>query len=189
LGAWACSERGRIVSPRFAGAGVGGRLSAFRKGAVKRRGVFARDDACVDVQCGLLALKGLKRPRRVKAGRAANEHNRLFKFAGAELRRYLVDAALVQQQDGRDYILANALSGSPANVLRMQLETKATHHGAEDISEGALPHGLRAGEVVDPALRAGRLQNAHPAHPMGQDGSRRLFTKRRPGQATGESVR
>ena len=32
LGAWACSERGlRMVSPWFAGAGVGGRLSAFQR--------------------------------------------------------------------------------------------------------------------------------------------------------------
>ena len=102
------------MSPRFAGAGVGGRLSAFQAGVVRWRGLFARDDACVDVQCGLLALKGLKRPRRVKAGRAANEHNRLFKFAGAELRRDLIDAPLVQQQDGGDYILANSLKRQPS---------------------------------------------------------------------------
>jgi hypothetical protein len=44
--------------------------------------------------------------------------------------RNFVDAALVQQQDGSNHILANALSRSPTNVLRMQLEAKAIRHVA-----------------------------------------------------------
>jgi hypothetical protein len=33
----------------------------------------------------------------------------------------------------------------------------------------AYRHGLRAAEVVDLRLGAGRLQNGHPAHPQGQE--------------------
>jgi hypothetical protein len=49
------------------------------------------------------------------------------------VRRDLVDAAFVQQEDGRNYILANSLSGSPANVLRMELDTETIRHSAETI--------------------------------------------------------
>lgn len=65
MGAGACSERGRIVSPRFAGAGVGGRLSAFQAGVVRWRGLFACDSVGLDefgrrrARRGPLALEGL----------------------------------------------------------------------------------------------------------------------------------
>jgi hypothetical protein len=127
------------VSPGFAGAGVGGRLSAFQTGRVKRRGLFARDSVRLNEfgrrrRRGPLALEGLQRPGRVKSWRSPDKHNHLFKLDGVKLRRDVIHARFVQQQDGRDHILANPFGGSPTNVLRMQLQAKATRHGAEDIS-------------------------------------------------------
>ncbi len=99
------------MSPRFAGARLGGRLSAFQTGVVRWRGLFARDSVGLDgfgrrrLPRGPLVFEGLQRAARIQARRAPDKHNHLPKLGGGELWRDLIDAALVQQQDGGDYIL------------------------------------------------------------------------------------
>ena len=99
------------MSPRFAGARLGGRLSAFRR-AWLGGAAFSRATALgwtVSAGGGLprgpLVFEGLQRAARIQARRAPDKHNHLPKLGGGELWRDLIDAALVQQQDGGDYIL------------------------------------------------------------------------------------
>jgi hypothetical protein len=49
---------------------------------------------------------------------------------GAKLRYNLFDAAVVEQQDSRDHVLGNALSGGPPHILRMKIDTETIRHGA-----------------------------------------------------------
>jgi hypothetical protein len=67
---------------------------------------------------------------RVKAWRPADEFDHLLKLRRAKLRYNLFDAALVEQQDGRDHILGHAFSGGPAHFLRIEIETETIRHGA-----------------------------------------------------------
>jgi hypothetical protein len=58
---------------------------------------------------GPLALKCIECPARVKPWGSGNEDNHLLKFGGVKLRRDVIHAPFVQQQDSGNYILANAL--------------------------------------------------------------------------------
>jgi hypothetical protein len=86
---WACSERPR----RRLGLSIGNRVLRDGFGGPRR-------------QYGSLALKGLQRAARVKARRSADESYDLFKLDGAKLWCDLVHAAVVEQQDSRDHVLA-----------------------------------------------------------------------------------
>ena len=58
-------------------------------------------------------------PSRVKAWRSADEFDHLLKLKGAKLRYKLFDAALVEQQDGRDDGFGHLLVGGPAHRVGM----------------------------------------------------------------------
>ena len=46
------------------------------------------------------------------------------------MRYNLFDAALVEQQHGRDHILGHVFSGGPAQPMRKKIETETIRHGA-----------------------------------------------------------
>jgi hypothetical protein len=62
---------------------------------------------------------------RVKAWQSADEFDHLLKLSGAKLRHNLFDAALMEQQHGRDHVFGHAFSGGPAHFLWIGIETEA----------------------------------------------------------------
>jgi hypothetical protein len=67
---------------------------------------------------------------RIKPWISVDEVDHLFKLGDAELGRDFIDAAVVEQQDGRDHILGHAFGGGPAHFLWMKIETETIRHGA-----------------------------------------------------------
>ena len=84
---------------------------------------------------------------RVKARRSADERNEPLKLGGAKLERDLIDAALMQQQDGRGDAFGHSLIAGPAQSIRMKIHPETIGHG-----EGTYPALWRAHTAP---LRAG----------------------------------
>jgi hypothetical protein len=77
-----------------------------------------------------VTLKRVEYSGRIKAWASANEHDHLFQLGGAKLRRNFFDAALVEQQGGRDDVFGNGHSDSPSDCIRMKIDSKTVRHGA-----------------------------------------------------------
>ena len=58
--------------------------------------------------------------RRIKPWISVDEVDHLFKLWGAKLGRDFINAAVVEQEDSRDYVFGHALSGGPADIIWMK---------------------------------------------------------------------
>ena len=135
---WACSERPR----RRLGLSIGNRVLRGGFGGPRR-------------QYGSLALKGLQRAARIKSEISADQHDRMLKLRRTELRRDLIHAAIVEQQDSRNDVLANALRDSPAHILWVKIKAEAVHAAGRYTGCGPKAPARRLAPTVGSADRLG----------------------------------
>jgi hypothetical protein len=83
-------------------------------------------------RCHPLALEGFERSGGIETRRSAYEIDDPLKIHGTKLGRDLIDATLLEQQDGSDDSFRYALSGGPAHILGIEKNSKTIRHGHVD---------------------------------------------------------
>jgi hypothetical protein len=90
-------------------------------------------------------LKRVECAGRINAWRSPDELDHLLELDAAELGHNLVDAALMEQQNSRDDIFGNALSGGPAHIVGMKKDVLALGGAWSKLFEPTRDPGPQAG--------------------------------------------